>query len=180
MGKYLNYFGKQNNNESIVVEPILLKKYGITIALYGIGYMKDSKMAKLLKNNKVQFTRPAQQPESLFNILVIHQNRYKGNRPGAPYNQCVFPQQFPEWIDLIVWGHEHECIGQIEQIESKNLMVYQPGSTVSTSLIEAEERPKGYGIFNLGKTDYNFTQLYLKESFRPVMYLELELSDMIK
>lgn len=55
-----------------MIEPILLKKNDITIALYGIGYMKDSKFFKLLKSNKVQFKVAPNQSDSLFNILVIH------------------------------------------------------------------------------------------------------------
>lgn len=45
---------------------------------------------------------------------------------------------------------------------------------------QAEQKPKGFGIFNIGKSEYNFTQHYLKESFRPVMFMELELSEIIK
>jgi len=44
----------------------------------------------------------------------------------------------PSFIDLVIWGHEHECRIDPEASESSNLMISQPGSSVATSLCEGE------------------------------------------
>ena len=49
----------------------------------------------------------------------------------------------------MVWGHEHECITEVEyeggadqdmteNVEDQGFYVYQPGSSVATSLCEGE------------------------------------------
>ena len=44
----------------------------------------------------------------------------------------------PEWMDLVIWGHEHECL--IDPMESLvgTFRIIQPGSSVATSLTEGE------------------------------------------
>lgn len=53
----------------------------------------------------------------------------------------------PEWMDLVIWGHEHECsIHPIEAAYGTNdLRIIQPGSSVATSLVEGEAVPKMVG-----------------------------------
>lgn len=48
----------------------------------------------------------------------------------------------PQWIDLVIWGHEHECFISPRKVESTGVYILQPGSTVSTSLVEGESKPK--------------------------------------
>lgn len=38
---YVNYFGKIKSVETITVSPIIMKKEGTKVALYGIGHLKD-------------------------------------------------------------------------------------------------------------------------------------------
>jgi double-strand break repair protein MRE11 len=46
-----------------------------------------------------------------------------------------------EFLDLVIWGHEHECL--IDPTPSpKGVLISQPGSSVATSLCEAEAVPK--------------------------------------
>jgi hypothetical protein len=42
---------------------------------------------------------------------------------------------------------------------------------VVTSLIEAESRPKGYGIFEINEMDFSFELKYLEKSVRPFIFL---------
>lgn len=42
-----------------------------------------------------------------FNIFVLHQNRIS-HAPGA--KNYVMEHRLPPWLDLVIWGHEHECI----------------------------------------------------------------------
>lgn len=47
---------------------------------------------------------------SWINILVLHQNKYKGIGVGASHKDCVMESDLPPWVNLVLWGHEHECI----------------------------------------------------------------------
>jgi double-strand break repair protein MRE11 len=55
----------------------------------------------------------------------------------------------PEWLDLVVWGHEHEC--QIEFAESVTgtFRISQPGSSVATSLVAGEAVQKKVGLLDV-------------------------------
>lgn len=68
----------------------------------------------MLSDNQVSFEEPKDKANTI-SILIIHQNRWKGKKGGvgAAYENCVIPRQFPEWIDLIIWCHEHEAIKKI-------------------------------------------------------------------
>ena len=54
------------------------------------------------------------------------------------------PENFlDEFLDLVIWGHEHECLIDAKWSESgKPFYISQPGSSVATSLAEGEAVPK--------------------------------------
>ena len=54
--------------------------------------------------------RPSENKEEWFNILVIHQNRFKGFFVGANKRDSIVEGLIPPFIDLVIWGHEHESI----------------------------------------------------------------------
>lgn len=45
---------------------------------------------------------------------------------------------FDDSIDLVVWGHEHDCRIVPESVAGKNYFITQPGSSVATSLADGE------------------------------------------
>ena len=47
----------------------------------------------------------------------------------------VKEEMLPEWLDLVVWGHEHECKGGLEDSIAGSFKILQAGSTVATSLV---------------------------------------------
>ena len=58
---------------------------------------------------QVSFRRPGVDPDSYFSVLLIHQNRENRTmraRAALPH----FESYLPRFLDLVVWGHEHECI----------------------------------------------------------------------
>lgn len=58
------------------------------------------------------------------------------------------PEQFlDDFIDLVVWGHEHECKIAPCQNEQQHFYVSQPGSSVVTSLSPGEAVKK-YVMFS--------------------------------
>jgi len=79
---HINYFGKIKNMEKIEVKPILFTKGKTKVALYGLGNMKDERLNYAQENNNLSFKRPLKDngnpDESYFNLLVVHQNRFKG------------------------------------------------------------------------------------------------------
>ena len=49
----VNYFGKVSNLKYITVRPILLRKGKVKVALYGISNVKDERLHRLFRENKV-------------------------------------------------------------------------------------------------------------------------------
>mmetsp|Transcript_1616 Transcript_1616/g.2573 ORF Transcript_1616/g.2573 Transcript_1616/m.2573 type:complete len:891 (-) Transcript_1616:113-2785(-) len=155
----LNYFGRQDAVDNVQVSPILLQKGGTKVALYGMGSMRDERLNRMWQGKKVRFLRPEQdmgggrnnreedeeESRDWFNIFTLHQNRDLGR--GS--KNCVHESMIPEWMDLVVWGHEHEC--NIEPAESLvgTFRVTQPGSSVATSLTAGEARRKQVGILDI-------------------------------
>jgi double-strand break repair protein MRE11 len=49
---------------------------------------------------------------------------------------------FDDSIDLVLWGHEHDCRITPEQVAGKKYHITQPGSSVATSLAAGEAMDK--------------------------------------
>lgn len=49
---------------------------------------------------------------------------------------------FDDSVDLVVWGHEHDCRIIPEPVAGKNYYITQPGSSVATSLADGESLEK--------------------------------------
>lgn len=110
------------------------------LALYGLGSIRDERLHRTFEEKKVKMLRPADKPESWFNLFTIHQNRVKH---GA---KNYIPETFlPGFLDLVVWGHEHRCEVDIVHNPQQNYFITQPGSTIATSLSEGEAEPKWVG-----------------------------------
>ena len=66
------------------MKPVLLVKGETKLALYGIGHIKDHRLNLAFENDMVTFDRPTDEngevDNSWFNILVLHQNRFKGKQ----------------------------------------------------------------------------------------------------
>ena len=48
------------------------------------------------------------------NIFVLHQNRDYGR--GS--KNCVHESMIPSWMDVVVWGNEHECQPQLVEVRA--------------------------------------------------------------
>ena len=171
--KEMNYFGKVNNYEKFDLLPILFIKNKTKIALYGIGYIKDERLFLALQNKKVNFHRP-EDYKSWFNILIVHQNRFKGHNIGKN-KKSYLPESFiPSFFDLVIWGHEHECFTTTVHSEENGFHIYQPGSSVATSLIQAESSPKHVGLCEINQDKFRIIPIKL-ETQRPFIYEQFEL-----
>lgn len=45
---------------------------------------------------------------------------------------------FDDSVDLVVWGHEHDCRIVPEPVGGKKYYITQPGSSIATSLADGE------------------------------------------
>jgi DNA repair exonuclease SbcCD nuclease subunit len=104
---FVNYFGKQDKVDDVCVKPILMQKGTTKLALYGLGNIRDERLNRMWTKQKVKFLRPPESEgrDSFFNILVLHQNRAE----GRGRKNAIFESMIPDWFDVVVWGHEHEC-----------------------------------------------------------------------
>ncbi|KAH9077950.1 Metallo-dependent phosphatase-like protein [Lactarius deliciosus] len=143
----VNYIGKVElplsdiPADGIAVRPVLLRKGNTHLGLYGIGNVKDARMHFELRSNRVRMYMPKDK-EDWFNVLLLHQNRVKhGPQESVPEGL------FDDSIDLVVWGHEHDCRIRPEPVAGKKYFISQPGSSVATSLAEGEAVDK-YGLIS--------------------------------
>lgn len=176
----VNYFGKMVLGGSAVgqirIHPILIRKGTTSMALYGIGNIRDERLNRMFQTpHSIQWIRPQSQEDcqlsDWFNILVLHQNRIKSNPKNA-----INEHFLPRFLDFIVWGHEHECLVDPMEIPGMGFHITQPGSSVATSLIEGEAKPKHILLLEVKGTQYRSTKIPLT-SVRPFEYFEVVLKD---
>jgi len=161
--EYINLFGKReselNINSSIIdVYPIVLEKNGIKVAIYGINYVRPESVECLeLKFHRAkELNSDTERPEVIdcFNIFMVHQDRFRDSI--GLFNR----ELIPEWIDIVLWGHEHQCRItpevplDVEKLKCKNdkggegsnkvrtIDIIQPGAPIPTSLCQAEAGQK--------------------------------------
>ncbi|KAL9100057.1 MAG: hypothetical protein Q9187_009410, partial [Circinaria calcarea] len=87
------------------------------------------------------------------------------------------PENFlPEFLDFVVWGHEHECLIDPRYNPEMNFHVMQPGSSVATSLMPGEAVPKHVAILSVTGRDFKVETIRLK-TVRPFVMKEIVLSE---
>ncbi|XP_068441033.1 double-strand break repair protein MRE11 [Clinocottus analis] len=153
----VNHFGHSQSVERIEISPILMQKGNTKIALFGLGSIPDERLYRMFVNNQVTMLRPKEDQDEWFNLFTIHQNRSK----HGPTN--YIPEQFlDEFIDLVVWGHEHECLITPARNEQQLFYVTQPGSSVATSLSPGEATKKHIGLLRVNGRKMNLQKIPLK------------------
>lgn len=170
---FINYFGKCDKVDAIEVFPVLLVKGNTRVAIYGLGNMRDERLNRMFAQQKVVFRRPAENPEQWFSIFVVHQNR---DDRGRGSKNCVPESFIPDFIDFVVWGHEHECLIDAQESVKGDFFITQPGSSVATSLIEGEARPKHVAVMEINGQSFRMSNRVLK-TVRPFKIEEIVLSE---
>lgn len=77
-------------------------------------------------------------------------------------------------MDLIVWGHEHECLIDPRWNPERNFKVMQPGSSVATSLMPGEAVDKHVAILEITGKDFTQENIRLK-TVRPFVMRDMVL-----
>lgn len=162
----VNYFGASQSIEDVDIHPIIMRKGDSSLALYGLGNIRDERLHRQWRSGHVNFERGS--GEDCFNLFVFHQNRAR----HGPTSHI--PEEFIDgFIDLVFWGHEHECRIVPEGFEKFD--VTQPGSSVATSLSEGESRPKHVGLLSIKGKDFSLDKIRLKTT-RPLQFTTVTLS----
>ncbi|CAM8999231.1 unnamed protein product [Rhodiola kirilowii] len=148
----VNYFGKMILEGSgvgqINLSPILIKKGLTSVAMYGLGNIRDERLNRMFQPFRVK------------------------SNPKNDINEHFLPQ----FLDFVVWGHEHECLIDPQEIPGMGFHVTQPGSSVATSLIDGESKPKHVLLLEIKGSQYRPTKIPL-QSVRPFEYTEVVLKD---
>ncbi|KNC86827.1 hypothetical protein, variant [Sphaeroforma arctica JP610] len=177
----INYFGKQKSFDEFSISPILLQKGCTRIALYGLGNIKDDRLYRTFEARKVKFNTEVEGGESTFNLFVLHQNRVRhGAKNYLPENVI------PTFMDLAIWGHEHESYTEaILGGQDQSTYIYQPGSSIITSLCAAETKPKHVGLLSVMRRPNEEGPVFDLEpiplmTVRPLVIGELDLAQFEK
>ncbi|KAF7548662.1 hypothetical protein G7Z17_g6919 [Cylindrodendrum hubeiense] len=166
----LNYYGRVPEADNIEAKPILLQKGLTKLALFGLSNVRDERMFRTFRDHKVKWFRPGTQMGDWFNLLSVHQNHH------AHTATSYLPENvLPDWLDVVIWGHEHECLIDPTQNPETGFHVMQPGSSVATSLIPGEAVQKHVAIMSVTGKDFKVDKIPLK-TVRPFVTRELVLS----
>ncbi|CAF0786525.1 unnamed protein product [Rotaria sp. Silwood1] len=169
----VNYFGNLSSLENIDIHPLLFRKGETNLAIYGLGSIRDERLHRIFLKNQINLLRPTNNPDDWFNIFVIHQNRVA----HGPKN--YIPEQFlHEFLDIVIWGHEHDCRITPEFNTVQKFFVIQPGSTVATSLSEGEQLQKHAGILHVYKKTFKMHRRPL-QTVRQFYFVDIQLTDHI-
>ncbi|PVV04997.1 hypothetical protein BB560_000482 [Smittium megazygosporum] len=77
------------------------------------------------------------------------------------------PEEFLEdFLDVVIWGHEHECLIDPQPNPTKQFYVIQPGSSVATSLSDSETKPKYVCLMKITGKQFKLEKLRL-QNVRP-------------
>jgi double-strand break repair protein MRE11 len=167
----INYYGRTPESDNIQVKPVLLQKGHTKLALYGLSNVRDERLFRTFRDGKVKFFQPSIQKDDWFNLICVHQNHHAHTETG------YLPESFlPDFLDLVIWGHEHECLINPRRNPDTNFHVMQPGSSVATSLVPGEAEPKHVAILSITGREFHSEPIRLK-TVRPFAMREIVLAE---
>ncbi|KAH7054592.1 double-strand break repair protein mus-23 [Macrophomina phaseolina] len=170
----VNYYGRTPESDNIQIKPVLLQKGHTKLALFGMSNVRDERLFRTFRDGNVKFFRPSVQQDDWFNLMSVHQNHHAHTDTG------YLPESFlPDFLDLVVWGHEHECLIEPTLNDKTGFHVMQPGSSVATSLMPGEAVPKHVAILSVNTKEqkkFEVTPIRLK-TVRPFVMKEIVLSE---
>ena len=68
-----------------------------------MGYIPDERLARMFEQHHVTFFQPSEE-DDWFNLFIIHQNCESGRG-----RKNMRLDLLPHFLQLVIWGHEHEC-----------------------------------------------------------------------
>lgn len=168
----INYFGRWTDLTKVTINPLLMRKGETQLALYGLSHIHDARLRRLFEDFKVNIACPGPEEGEWFHLMVLHQNHAdRGPKSNIP------EEILPEFLHLVIWGHEHDCHINPNFNATRNFFVSQPGSSVATSLAEGEALKKYVGLLEIHKTRFQMNPLPL-QTIRPFIFDSVDLSQM--
>ncbi|KAJ2340864.1 meiotic recombination [Coemansia sp. RSA 2671] len=153
----VNYFGRQPEVEKVRVSPVLLRKGETRLALYGLGNIRDERLHRTMARGNLSMCQPTEDEGRWFNLMVLHQNR----AAHGPKNHI--PEHFlSEFLDFVIWGHEHQCLVDPQYNHQRAFYVSQPGSSVATALSQGEATPKHVAVLKINRRNFKLEKVRLK------------------
>ncbi|KAF2267057.1 DNA repair exonuclease [Lojkania enalia] len=167
----VNYYGRMSQSDKIEVKPVLLQKGRTKLALYGMSNVRDERLFRTFRDGEVKFFQPGTQKDEWFNLMSVHQNHHAYTETG------YLPENFlPDFMDLVIWGHEHECLINPRYNPEMGFHVMQPGSSIATSLMPHEAVPKHVAILSITGKEFTSESIRLK-TVRPFVMKEIVLAE---
>ncbi|CAD7012752.1 unnamed protein product [Ceratitis capitata] len=168
----VNYFGRWTDLTKVTINPVLLRKGQTQLALYGLSHIHDARLRRLFEDFKVNMEVPGTEEGEWFHLMVLHQNHAdRGPKSNIP------EEMLPDFLHLIIWGHEHDCHINPNFNATRNFYVSQPGSSVATSLAEGEALKKYVGLLEIHKTRFQMKPLPL-QTVRPFVFDSVDLAQL--
>lgn len=168
----VNHFGKVTESDKIEINPLLFQKGETRLALYGLASVRDERLFRTFKEGHVKFNVPNTEQDNWFNLMCVHQN-HTGHT-----NTAFLPETFlPDFLNMVIWGHEHECIPHLVHNPIKNFDVLQPGSSVATSLCDAESKLKQVFILEIENGSKPRLTAIPLHTVRPFIMKDISLRD---
>ncbi|KAJ2696119.1 meiotic recombination [Coemansia sp. IMI 209128] len=153
----VNYFGRQPEVEKVRVSPVLLRKGETRLALYGLGNIRDERLHRTMARGNLSMCQPTEDEGRWFNLMVLHQNRVA----HGPKNHI--PEHFlSEFLDFVIWGHEHQCLVDPQYNHQRAFYVSQPGSSIATALSQGEATPKHVAVLKINRRNFKLEKVRLK------------------
>uniref|UniRef100_A0A1I8I8N5 Mre11_DNA_bind domain-containing protein n=1 Tax=Macrostomum lignano TaxID=282301 RepID=A0A1I8I8N5_9PLAT len=164
----VNLFGKHDNVETVELSPILMAKGSTRLALYGLGNIRDERLHDLFVQQAVTVLSPEEDQDSCSTSWWCTSKHGQTN---------YLPESFINpIIDLVMWGHEHECRIVPERNAQTGVFITQPGSSVATSLCPGEAVQKQVGLLYIKGRDFRIEPIPL-DSVRPFVFDTLCLAE---
>jgi double-strand break repair protein MRE11 len=170
----INYFGKSENVDDVTVYPLLINKGDTNVAIYGLGNIRDERLYRTFQQKKVKLMRPVEsdpKKDKWFNIFILHQNRVA----HSPKNY-IHEVMLDNFLDFVIWGHEHECLIKPQPSAVGAFYITQPGSSVATSLSEGESKRKHIGLLEIHQDRFRLKPIPL-QTVRPFVMSSIVLAD---
>lgn len=133
------------------------------------SYVSDDSMKKVNRSFPT-FSKTNTNPD-WFHLMVLHQNHAdRGPKNYLPENSL------PSFLDFVVWGHEHDSYKEPDYNLLRDFYVYQPGSTVATSLSEGESLQKHAAVLEIYQSSFKLYPIPLK-TIRPFVFKSINIMD---
>lgn len=108
-------------------------------------------------------------------MLRVGVRAKRNNSTAHTPTSFLAEEKIPDFMDMVIWGHEHECKIDPWYNAEQNFHIMQPGSSIATSLMPGEAVPKHVAVLSITGRDYTVEPIRLK-TVRPFVMREIVLS----